>query len=346
MLNTAMKVNTSRPQKHGLAYNPSIDGLRAIAVILVVFFHARLAGFSGGFVGVDVFFVLSGYLITSILRSEITATGTVNLVSFYWNRALRLYPPLIMMLAVWAMLIPFQYPDIDTLRNGAIALFYLSDYFLAFGTLKGHLGHTWSLAVEEHFYMIWPLVVLATRRFSNQQLCVVLAIFFVLATTWRIVDFSLWDSWQRTYHRFDTRLAGLALGATIAVLPKRFDSEIYEKLASFALFFIIFFAVILRWNSLFALSIGMTLTHIATACFLLATRNQTLSVCKLLSARPLVYLGVLSYSIYLWHFPITKVLLKYTSNETTLAIVLPTSIILAAVSFELVEKPLRKFRRS
>lgn len=340
-----LELNTDGSQTRSLIYNPSLDGLRAVAVVMVILFHTRFGGVSGGFVGVDVFFVLSGYLITSILRGEVSSTGSVDLMSFYWNRALRLYPPLVMMLVAWAILMPLQYPDLNTLRNGAIALFYLSDYFLAFGTLSGHLGHTWSLAVEEHFYMIWPLIILATRKMSNQLLFVGLVWFFVIAVAWRIVDFALWDSWQMTYHRFDTRLAGLTLGAAIAVLPERFDSAFYGKSAIIALSIILGAGLTLRWGSHFALSTGMTVTHLAAACVILGVRDQTLLISRILSARPIVYLGLLSYSIYLWHFPIAKVLLQYTSPKNTFVTVVLASVILAALSFELVEKPLRKYRR-
>ena len=345
-MNNDLNPDIKSARQDRLVYNPSLDGLRAVAVILVVFYHTRVGVFPGGFIGVDVFFVLSGYLITSILRAEVRTTGTVDLLSFYWNRLLRLYPPLILMLTAWALLIPFIYPGFETFRNGAIALFYLSDYVMAFGRLYGHLSHTWSLAVEEHFYMVWPLIILATRRLSDQQLFIGFAIFCALATTWRIVDFALWDSWRVTYYRFDTRMAGLSLGATIAVLPLRWDTKIFEKLVILALLIMIYCAFSMKWGSTYAMSLGMSVTHVVTGFIVLGVRTQSALICRLLSARPLVYIGLLSYSIYLWHFPITRVLLQHVSEWATFAIVLPVSICLAALSFTFVETPIRKFRRT
>jgi len=327
-----------------MTYNPSLDGLRAIAVLLVVLFHAKIPGVPGGFIGVDVFFVLSGFLITTILRAELTKTGRIQIFAFYWNRILRLYPPLILMLIAWFFLMPIHLPDLDRVRNGAIALFYLSDYALAFGSLKGHLGHTWSLAVEEHFYMIWPFVLILTRTFEDKKFVIFCICLFTVATAWRVADFTLFESWSRTYHRFDTRLAGLTLGSAVAAWPGPNREGGSGIAAIVALTMILVASTLLQWGSLQSISIGMFLVHIASASLILSLRNAQGITSQILATKGLVYIGLLSYSIYLWHFPISKVLLKFYSSGTTLALVLPITIIISALSFELMEKPLRKYR--
>ena len=175
----------------------------------------------GGYIGVEVFFVLSGFLITSILRDEVARTSSIRIGGFYWRRALRLWPPLLLMLAAWAAFMPIFRPGLDTLRNGSIAALYLSDYVLAFGTLNGHLGHTWSLAVEEHFYLLWPFVVLATRRLGRWQVTAIFGAAFVLASAWRMHDLLAVGDYHSTFHRFDTRMSGLIIGGAVAVLPWR-----------------------------------------------------------------------------------------------------------------------------
>jgi peptidoglycan/LPS O-acetylase OafA/YrhL len=209
----AAPVAIVRPQAAApLDYNPALDGLRGLAALVVLAFHTNPDLVGGGFLGVDVFFVLSGFLITRLLRAEIAATGTIDVLRFYWRRALRLWPPLLAMLALYACFVPLFVPGTDWPRDVLLAMFYLTDYSYPLWHEPELLRHTWSLSVEEHFYLIWPLVILLTRRIEAANLAVIFFCLYVVATGWRVLDYWLFADWYWTYLRFDTRLSGLVLG--------------------------------------------------------------------------------------------------------------------------------------
>src|SRR5690349_20309645 len=140
-----------------MSRNSALDGARALAVLLVLLHHTRVPGFAGGFIGVDVFFVLSGYLITSILLREADSAGDIRIGRFLLRRALRLYPPLLLMLSAVLILGPSIWPTEQLGMPVLISALYLSDYATAFYGPLSVIGHTWSLAVEEHFYLLWPI---------------------------------------------------------------------------------------------------------------------------------------------------------------------------------------------
>jgi peptidoglycan/LPS O-acetylase OafA/YrhL len=213
-----------------MPYNPALDGLRAVAVMLVVLFHARAPIAFGGYLGVDIFFVLSGYLITSLLLSELDTKGTLDLRRFYLRRLLRLTPALFAMLAVYLIVAPFLWPaTTDHGKQAAIAATYLSDYAVAFWGTPDFLSHTWSLSVEEHFYLLWPLVLLAAcRRWDRRSLVWVFGAAYGLATLVRWVCIVKGQSWEQVYYRFDTHLSGLMLGAWLAALRR--DDALFAKL--------------------------------------------------------------------------------------------------------------------
>jgi peptidoglycan/LPS O-acetylase OafA/YrhL len=136
-----------------LGYRPALDGLRGVAALLVMSFHFQIPGWSGGFLGVDVFFVLSGFLITSLLLEEWQRSGTVCLRRFFLRRALRLFPALVLVLLVTAPFVSYRWP--------LVALGYVANWALAFKFVTfGPISHVWSLSVEEQFYLIWPIVFL------------------------------------------------------------------------------------------------------------------------------------------------------------------------------------------
>src|SRR4051812_5944530 len=140
----------------GLRYNPALDGLRAVAVVLVIADHCSVPIFNQGYFGVDLFFVLSGFLITRLLTDEIDATGQIDLSRFYLRRLLRLTPPLLLFLAAYLLIAPSLWPQVDFAshaRDVALVAFYLSDYSQAFWHNPKVMIHTWSLSVEEHFYL-------------------------------------------------------------------------------------------------------------------------------------------------------------------------------------------------
>lgn len=185
-----------------MKYNPEFDGLRAIAALLVIGFHAVAPLLVGGFLGVDIFFVLSGFLITRLLLDEQDREGRIELRRFYLKRLLRLTPPLVVMLALYAICAPLLIPDYDHHgRDALLAGLYLSDYTISLTGAPMFLDHTWSLAVEEHFYLIWPAVLIAAHRLPRERLVSVLFVAYAVATIWRGACIQ-WQTWGEVYYRF------------------------------------------------------------------------------------------------------------------------------------------------
>lgn len=287
-----------------LRYNPALDGLRAFAVLAVIEHHAywHVLGIPGA-LGVDVFFVLSGFLITSILLRQ----ETIDLKAFYLRRARRLYPALC---GLVACLLALHWID---WRGALGALFYVGDYTQP----AGFLAHTWSLAVEEHYYMLWPLLLPFVARMNRPAL--LLLGLYVAATLWSNLDLIAW----RGQHRFDDRLSGLIFGAVVAFLP------IKSKLP----FGVLCLASVLL---LLGLPADRTFAEAATACLILLSYQTTL---PFLTNPALVYVGRISYGVYLYQTPV----IWFVSNDlgveglAGLLLSIALSIALAALSFHLIE---------
>jgi len=291
-----------------MTYNPNLDGLRALAVLVVVAFHARVPGFTGGYVGVDLFFVLSGYLITNVFSSN------PNLIRFYIRRAKRLIPALTLMLAAYLTVFPILRPEHPHVRDALIAFLYLSDYAAAFWSSPDYLRHTWSLAVEEHFYLLWPLIMLRFRPTVRALL-----VAYIVATAWRWG----WTGWHEAYYRFDTRLSGLILGCIWANL------KIDQKFPAWpGIFMLAVAATTFHWREYWVQGWGFMIAEIAAAIAILGTPPRWLSHPQL------VYLGKLSYGVYLWHYPIAR-LLRDTEVawQATFLISLSLSVLFAAASY-------------
>jgi peptidoglycan/LPS O-acetylase OafA/YrhL len=289
-----------------LRYRPELDGLRACAVLLVVAAHAKVPWMDGGTYGVDIFFVLSGYLITQLLMNERGRLGAIDLPKFYVRRALRLYPALIAFLAGYLLLSPLFYPKYaaEAPRDVLLSALYLSDYTRAFLDIPVIVGHTWSLSVEEHFYVLWPLaLLLLTRRWTNQQCARIMFVAFVLLSAWRLACIALGQSWGEIYFRFDTRASGLALGCAYAlwahgrpVLSRNMLPWLGGLLIAGA---IRFAPAIWQLN----LTAGFTAVEVGTLFVIHGIERHGLAK-SILSSAPMAYLGRISYGIYLWHFPI------------------------------------------
>lgn len=321
-------------------YFPALDGLRAASAIVVVAFHTSVPFLRGGMFGVDVFFVLSGFLITALLRQEQSATGRIDLGGFYLRRMARLFPALVVaMLGTWALYRIIR-PDLDLSADVMSALLYYADYRIALGSEKFVITHTWSLAVEAQFYLAWPLVLMATRRWSNRTLLWFLLIAFVAASLWRYIDVARWNNWTWTYFRLDTRMSGLLLGAALAVAEWKPSPALAERLGRGACYALVFLCISLHWHVMPSLTFGVTAAELATAALLVSlTSDHETSVSRLLS-RPLpVYLGTISYSIYLWHYGIGKALRGEVHFSLAFSVTLTASIALAALSYHVIEKP-------
>jgi peptidoglycan/LPS O-acetylase OafA/YrhL len=300
-------------------YVPELDGLRALAVVAVVLFHAAPDGpVRGGFVGVDLFFVLSAFLITTILA------GRPELKLFYWRRACRLVPALLLMLAVYLLAAPFVWPNYPHGRDASITALYLSDYSYTFWHVPLYLRHTWSLAVEEHFYLLWPLLLFPLLRARNAKFILLGA--YVAATAWRMS----FDGWLSYYYRFDTHLTGLILGAWLALerptLPKWAGA-----IAAASLGLILVVGDIRRASDV------IPFAEMAGAVLIVSPPT-------IFAQRALVWIGKRSYAIYLWHFPIALVTRGSLDSVSSTIVTLVLSIGAAAVSFITVEAWGRRLR--
>jgi peptidoglycan/LPS O-acetylase OafA/YrhL len=311
-----------------MKYNPALDGIRAVAVFVVICTHAGLDGMAVGLTGVDVFFVLSGFLITSLLRQEAEATGTVRFGAFYLRRVRRLYPALLAMLALYLATFPWIYPAGHHARDTLLAAFYLSDYSLAFWHAPVYLGHTWSLSVEEHFYLLWPFVVIGLTRIKSRRVIVYLLLAaYGLETWWRIwsdVEIGM----QETYYRFDTRMSGLILGALLSYLP-----ELKHRGWGWAV--IPLAAITWRAFQTMPRPFPMMFAEWLAAAAILWSMSGT---AKPLQWKPLVYLGTISYGIYLIHAPIAGLVREWNGPWwARLTIVCGVSFPLAHLSHKYIE---------
>lgn len=327
-----------------LPYNPALDGLRAVAILLVVLSHAHVPLFEGAFFGVDIFFVLSGYLITSLLLIEHHRTGDIGFWRFYQRRIFRLVPALLFMLAIYGLVMPRLWPDLDSVYSDIlISALYLADYGIAFFDRPEILMHMWSLAVEEHFYLLWPpLLLFLLRRRRAGQLWQAIAALWVLGTGWRIFCLLHGHGFFETYFRFDTRFSGLMAGALLAAVldaRPRFLAHAQQHLHHILwLPLAIPLLLELGWDNPQALLWGVTVVELATVVLLLAVLPAHGLVHKMLATPAMIWLGRLSYGIYLWHYPIVRYLRPQLSWPLSLALTLVLATAMAALSYFTIER--------
>jgi peptidoglycan/LPS O-acetylase OafA/YrhL len=314
----------------------ALDGIRAIAVLAVFAQHAGVPGTPGAGVAVDVFFVLSGFLITGLLLDEMARSDRIDVRAFYWRRFLRLTPALALTLAAYAIVAPHD------LGSVLIGLFYLNDYARAFFVEAGPLSHMWSLAVEEHFYLIWPIALLALCRLPPRTLIPLLLALYLAATAHRGVA-SWMQGYDPAYFRFDTRLSGLILGSLLAVLLRTDWSRDKVTLGAIALGLGVAggFALVSGQTSL---TLGIAVAE-ATALRVILTvveEKEPSALTRVLSLPALVYVGRISYGLYLFHYPATFVLRDEMGLNWMLvtALTLPASLAAAALSYHFIERPI------
>jgi peptidoglycan/LPS O-acetylase OafA/YrhL len=325
-----------------MSYNPALDGIRALSIIIVVLFHCRVPWGDGGYMGVDIFFVLSGYLITSMLAAE-HRQGGIEVGAFYARRALRLYPTLLLLLLTYVALAPILWPTEDRWLAAAIAGFYATDYALALWGIGSALGHTWSLGVEEKFYLLWPLLLpllLRTRRPIAWLLTA-----FLVATAWRYFVALKWG-WEQAYFRFDTHMSGILIGAVAALACLKI-SRTTVMIACAALATAVCVPIIetsSRGVSIVGVTLGITLAEISA--FVLVRYAAEHGKAKFLASRPMAYVGRLSYGIYLWHFPLVLLLRDVHSLPwwITFSATLVFSVTMAAICLHWVDIPIRRWR--
>lgn len=342
-----------------LGYRPALDGVRGVAILAVLAFHTHhIFGWSilkGGSAGVDIFFVLSGFLITALLIEEWEYNGEISLKGFYWRRILRLVPALLIVLVILYLFAGVFLPATeaaDTRRSIPVAFLYASDFALAFFQLRlGALQHTWSLAIEEHFYLIWPLFLLAALKLgaSRKRLIVITLSLAVASAIHRAVLHQLGALPVRTYYGVDTRADALLIGCATAMCVcwgfLRAQSLRSLVIPAVALIVTLMFAT--GYASPFMHLGGFTLLASAAAIVIVwVVLAPSSYLRKCLEFGPLVWVGRISYGLYLWHYPIFKAgsLLRLAWPLHLLVAVMAT-LAITCLSYYLLERPTLKLKR-
>jgi peptidoglycan/LPS O-acetylase OafA/YrhL len=334
------------PTSVPFAYVPEIDGLRAVAILLVLAAHTapRLLG---GVIGVDIFFVISGYLITSILLGEFFKTGKISIKAFYLRRVLRIFPAFWFLLLCYLLLV-FTVVAPERRAGHLRAILYSATYIInwtrAYDLGSGMIGHTWSLAVEEQFYLIWPLLLSLMLLASRRNLIVLIGGLVVVATIWHTALVLQPDSKAWVFFGSDARAGQLLIGCLLAALPMKAVSDAAAK--AWVIPVAVLAAIVIvgpesfRWLEL----AGSFIIAFCAAWLIAAvqsTEKTTLS--RILATGVLVAIGRLSYSLYLWHFPIILALGgRGIARANVLAVLL--SLAAALFSYYVVEKPFLRLK--
>lgn len=325
-------------------YNPRLDGLRAIAILLVVFSHYSIPGFKGGGVGVDIFFVLSGFLITRVLIKGLEKKESLFL--FYWRRFLRLIPALAFLsltIGLTSLISKDLISRTIAFQDIFTSFFYIANWTRAFSLgIPTLLGNCWSLAIEEQFYLIWPLLFtfLNSKKKFRINILVIMLIFLFVSIIWPYyLEFKNIDSF-RIYNGFDTHCSGLIIGCCMALFLKKIHSEEFLKKISklWPLFLLVLF-YLLGNNNLTVTSTAL-IADVVAVIFILTAQYYSGSIMgKFLGTMPVVAIGKISYSLYLWHYPIFLVLyLNRLSWIQVVGIGIPFSFLVAVFSYQIIEK--------
>ena len=354
-------------------YLPSIDSLRALAVLAVIIYHVDVNYLPGGFLGVDLFFVLSGYLISSLIIKEFRKTGTVNLYNFYIRRARRLLPAVYFMITVGlVVMVLFNEVLLHKSHLDAIFgyiyssnwwyIFHKLDYFDSFGA-QSPFKHLWSLAIEEQFYMIFPLLFLLVNRKKKSKdgtfklnknfLYVVLGLILVSLIA-HILLFDI-NNISRIYFGTDTRAFSLLVGVVGAILypMERLHTKvtpqqnlIYSVISLVSIATLITVMIYTSEYNTWLYRGGFLLVAILGLIVIISSGKQHTVMARLLSFKPVVFIGKISYSLYLWHFPIlvltTPVAEIGNTNIYFVILRVILTFVVAIVSYVFVETPIRK----
>lgn len=337
-----------------IKYRPEIDGLRSIAVLSVILFHAGITQFSGGFIGVDVFFVISGYLITTILVNE-QEKGFISISNFYRRRAKRIIPALLLVIAVttpasYFYLAPKELSSyfssiLYTATFSSNFLFWKESGYWDTATELKPLIHTWSLAVEEQFYIIFPFVVMLFWRFGALLFSVFLAV-LMAGSLWLSQKYLI-ENPMFSFYMLPARAWELLAGSIIAILLKKNNifgrSGIIQQLISIAGLLLIIFPVFYYTGKTPFPGVSAIPPVLGTALIIASASKNTI-VGRVLGSKPFVAIGLISYSAYLWHQPVLAFLKiinlgKVTMVESILAIAV--ILILSTMTYHFVEKPVR-----
>ena len=344
-----------------LSYRPEIDGLRAVAVLSAIFYHAQISildfkVFKGGYIGVDIFFVISGYLITSLMLKELEANKNFSFLGFYERRCRRILPVLFFIILVflpfsWFYLIPPAFEDFS--RSILYAVGFGSNFFFHYSGLEyastqamyKPFLHTWSLSVEEQYYIIFPIFLYFTFKYFNKYLFQILAL--VLVISFLFAEWGSKNYISATFYFIHSRMWELLAGSMLAYLEIKRGSRsenrlLNELLPILGILFIVFF-IIFNNDKINHPSFKTFFPVIGTCLFIWFSKKETL-LGKVMSLKLLVGIGLISYSLYLWHYPIFSFLRITDSIQGNILMKILTFIILillSIITYFLIESPFR-----
>lgn len=345
-----------------IKYTPEIDGLRALSVISVIIYHfgkiseTNFLQLKGGFLGVDVFFVISGYLITLIILKEINTTKNFSFVNFYLRRARRILPALLVMMLTtfplaWYFLLPYDLVEFSKsvlsviTFNSNFFFWYNQTQYAAEAAIYKPLLHTWSLAVEEQYYIFMPIFLLISFKFFKKYLIIILISFFTLSliiSTYGTQNFPNFNFYNPISRSFEI-LSGSILAFIKLKFTNRIANENLKSIFSIVGVILILFSFFYFDESDILPSI-YSLVPVFGACLVIYFSEDKNLVNKVLSNKYLVYIGLISYSLYLWHYPIfsfAKINNFNTDNLINILLINCTFILLAILSYHFIEKPFR-----
>ncbi len=365
-------------QASHVPYNPGIDGLRAIAVLAVIAYHSGVTRFSGGFLGVEIFFVISGYLITALLLGEYEVNQRIDIKRFWDRRARRLFPALIAYIGGSTALAYMTARDVIPTKGEVLtALGYVYNWFSIFQGVsytdgferKNFFHHLWSLAVEEQFYLFWPLILWGLLSFIGKRLTFALVIAGIIGSS--VLRWALYEPFSdplRVYYGTDTRASALLIGAAVAFLWRPWKSEkaliatpnTFTKSSVFIIgtaslvgliwanmHYTLFYPNI---DSLFRG--GMLITSVLTALVIAVSVTPHSLLGKIMGIRAMRWIGKRSYGLYLWHWPVfqltrPRVDVDIDGWELFLIRIIVT-LIVVEISYQFIERPIRerRFRKS
>lgn len=340
-------MNEQRVGRWKLGHQPALQGLRGIAVLAVFAFHLGVV--PGGWLGVELFFVLSGFLITLLVLNDIDGRR-FHFRDFYLRRFARLMPAAVIAITLTCVAAATLAINTErTLRAGFASLFYFANWAEVANWPMGAFGHMWSLSIEEQFYVVWPLAALllmrAARRSWQTQVIVVVAVVIVIAT-WRIWMVTTQPDWYgHLYYGSGSRGIALLLGCAAGLAIHGTDGQLRRLSPEWLVLTAL--TVVLAFMGMTSIQapatwLGMILLFdLVTILVLLGSLNPLSVTRKILSIRPLVYIGDISYSLYLWHSPVIYIAMRALEGPVRYAVQLAGPFVLAALSYHALEQPVR-----
>ncbi len=341
-------------------YRPEIDGLRAIAVISVILFHLQIningyQFFRGGYIGVDIFFVISGYLISSIIFKELFKTGNFSFLKFYERRIRRILPVLIFVIIIsmpiaWLYLYPNSLVDFSKSILSSLGFIsnhyfhYSANAYAAESSLLLPFLHTWSLSIEEQFYIIFPITIfLIFKYFKNYLIHIII---FVLFISLFIAEWASWNYPVANFYFLPTRVWELLAGSMLAYIDtinSHKKKTIFNFLMpSVGILFIVFYIFSFEENSRHPSF--LTILPVIGVCLIIFFANEKELITKILSSKILIFIGLISYSLYLWHYPVFafyRITEFLPQNNVIKILIFFLVILLSTFTYFYIEKPFR-----